>query len=521
MHNTISKPTRTELLETLRDRYQQAPKSEKTKVLDEFVAVAGCHRKHAIRLLTAPVAVASASPAVARRTYDEAVRQALIVLWEAADRICGKRLKAVLPDLVTSLEQHGHLDLDSTVRQRLLAASAATIDRLLASVRSTASGRKKRKRATKPSQQIPIRTFADWNEPLPGYLEIDFVSHGGHSMQGVFLWSLVATDVCSGWTEVVPLLAREQSLVTEGLDVIRRQFPVPVKGIDSDNDSAFINDTLLAYCQQQQLEFTRSRAYQKNDQAWIEQKNGAVVRRFVGYERLAGVVAGQCLAGLFQAVRLFVNYFQPSFKLRSKTRVGAKVKKTYYPPATPCVRLLARASVTEEDKEKLRCERDRLDPLELLHRIREAQAAVAVLGSADQGSGPGRESLEQFLAKLPELWREGEARPTHRQGPSQRRTWRTRKDPFEGVWSEVLLWLQEEPEATAKCLFERLERSYPGRFDEGQLRTLQRRIREWRRVMARELVYACLNKEGARQGPVVIGAEAGREPSTANNQGSG
>ncbi len=379
MHNTISKPTRSELLEALRERYHQAPKSEKTKVLDEFVAVAGCHRKHAIRLLTTPSPAAPTTPVVARRMYDEAVRQALIVLWEAADRICGKRLKAVLPDLVTSLEQHGHLGLDPTVRQRLLTASAATLDRLLASVRSTASGRKKRKRATKPSQQIPVRTFADWNEPVPGFLEIDFVSHGGSSMQGVFLWSLVATDVCSGWTEMVPLLAREQSLVTEGLEVIRRQFPVPILGIDSDNDSAFINDTLLAYCQQQHLEFTRSRAYQKNDQAWIEQKNGAIVRRFVGYDRLAGVVAGQCLAGLFQAVRLFVNCFQPSFKLRSKTRVGAKVKKTYHPPATPCARLLAHASVTETAKERLRSARDHLDPLELLHRIREAQAALVAL----------------------------------------------------------------------------------------------------------------------------------------------
>jgi hypothetical protein len=508
MHTTISKPTRTELLEALRQRYQQAPKAEKTKVLDEFVTVAGCHRKHAIRLLTAARPVAPTAPATARRTYDEAVREALIVLWEAADRICGKRLKAVLPDLIASLEQHGHLSLDPTVRQRLLAASAATIDRLLASVRGAASGRKKRKKATKPSQQVPVRTFADWKEPLPGYLEIDFVSHGGSSMQGVFLWSLVATDVCSGWTEVVPLLAREQSLVTEGLEVIRRQFPVPVLGIDCDNDGAFINDTLLAYCQQQHLEFTRSRPYQKNDQAWIEQKNGAVVRRFVGYERLAGVVAGQCLAGLFQAVRLFVNYFQPSFKLQSKTREGAKVKKKYHPPATPCARLLAHASVTEAAKEKLRSERDRLDPLELLHRIREAQAALAALAAEGRGGGPGRESLEQFLAKLPELWREGEARPTHRQGAAPPHTWRTRKDPFEGVWSEVLLWLQEDPEATAKSLFERLERAYPGRFAEGQLRTLQRRIREWRRVMARELVYACVGQEGAGQGPVVIGSDA-------------
>jgi hypothetical protein len=512
MHHTISKQTRAELLDALRQRYQQAPKADKTTVLDEFVAVAGCHRKHAIRLLTGTRSAAPAAVALDRRTYDEAVRQALVVLWEAADRICGKRLKAVLPSLVTALEQHGHLALDPTVRQRLLAASPATIDRLLASVRGTASARKKRKRVTKPSKQVPIRTFADWNEPLPGSLEIDFVAHGGSSMHGTFLWSLVATDVCSGWTEAVPLLAREQSLVAEGLEVIRRQFPVPVLGIDSDNDSAFLNDTLLAYCQQQGLAFTRSRAYQKNDQAWIEQKNGAVVRRFVGYDRLAGVVAGQCLAGLFQAVRLYVNHFQPSFKLRSKTRTGAKVKKVYHQPATPCARLLAHPAVAEAVKQRLRSEGGRLDPLALLHRIREGQAALAALASADPVGGPGRESLEQFLAKLPELWREGEARPTHRRGASQPRTWRTRKDPFEGVWPEILLWLQEAPEATAKSLFERLQGQYPGRFPVGQLRSLQRRIREWRRVMARQLVYTCLGGLEASAQPAVIGAAGGNRP---------
>lgn len=512
MHHTISKSSRAELLEALRQRYRSASKADKAKILDEFVAVAGCHRKHAIRLLSGPPTAAPAAPTVARRTYDEAVREALIVLWEAADRICGKRLKAVLPDLVASLERHGHLALDPLVRQRLLAASAATIDRLLAPVRGTASGRKKRRKLTKPSQQVPIRTFADWKEPLPGYLEIDFVSHGGSSMHGSFLWSLVATDVCSGWVEAVPLLAREQSLVAEGLAVIRRQFPVPVLGIDSDNDSAFINETLLAYCREQKLEFTRSRAYQKNDQAWIEQKNGAVVRRFVGYDRLAGVVAGQCLAGLFQVVRLYVNHFQPSFKLRSKTREGAKVKKVYHPPATPCARLLAHPAVAEAVKEKLRSEEARLDPLDLLHRIREGQAALAALGSGDLGSGPVRQSLEQFLAQLPELWRAGEARPTHRQAPVKPRTWRTRKDPFEQVWPEILLWLQADPEATAKSLFERLNREYPGRFPEGQLRTLQRRIREWRRVMARELVDACVEGKATGAQSVVIGADGGAGP---------
>lgn len=496
MSAKMSKQGKRELLEVLRERYQRAAKHDKGKILDEFVAVAGCHRKHAIRLLTANSPLAADTPVVVRRTYDEAVRQALIVLWEAADRICGKRLKALLPSLVASLERHGHLKLDPTVRQRLLAVSPATIDRLLLSVRKSTSRRKKRKGATKSSKEIPIRTFADYGDAAPGYLEIDFVSHGGTSAQGVFLWSLVATDVCSGWTEVVPLVAREQSLVVEGLEMIGHQLPVPIKGIDSDNDAAFINDTLLGYCQQRKVEFTRSRAYQKNDQAWIEQKNGAVVRRFVGYQRYSGVAAGQLLARLYQSVRLFVNYFQPSMKLKSKTRKGARVKKQYHKPATPCERLLARADVPETIKERLRAEQARLDPLDLLHRIRDAQAALAALSSGELGSGQERENLEQFLAGLSELWRQGEARPTHRESAAPERDWRTRKDPFEKVWPEILLWLQEEPDANAKSLLERLDKKYPGEFPNGQLRTLQRRVRDWRRVMARNLVLGCPEGEG-------------------------
>jgi hypothetical protein len=507
MHVEISKQTKHEVLEALHERYDHATKLEKSKILDEFVAIAHCHRKHAIRLLTGVDPVDHKAPAPARRIYSEAVREALIVLWEAADRICGKRLKAILPDLIAAMERHGHLALDPIIRQHLLTISPATIDRLLAPIHDTAGQRRKRKRATKSSRQIPIRTFADWNEPDPGFLEVDFVSHGGDSMQGTFLWSLVATDVCSGWTEAVPLLAREQSLVIEGLAVIRRQLPVPIRGIDTDNDSAFINETLQGYCQEQHLEFTRSRAYQKNDQAWIEQKNGSVVRRFVGCRRLSGLVAGQCLARLYKMIRLYVNYFQPSFKLLSKTREGAKVKKRYHKPATPCDRLLAHASVSAAAKKALLTGLASLDPLEILHQIREGQAALAALGSGDLSHGPERESLEAFLAKLPELWREGEARPTHRREAPSPRSWRTRKDPFETVWPEILLWLQHDPESTAKTLMERLQQEYPGRFAEGQLRTLQRRIREWRQVMARTLVHACLDVDEVTGDPVVVGAE--------------
>ena len=492
MDRSISKKTRTELVGAVGQRYRLATRREKTRILDEFVALTNCHRKHAIRLLKRDTTTMPSPGAMSKCIYDEAVREALIVIWEAADRICGKRLQAIIPTLVEAMERHGHLNLDPSVRARLLSVSASTIDRLLAPMRAQArGGRKRRTSPKKASKQIALRTFADWKEVEPGFLEIDFVEHCGGSMAGSFLHSLVATDVCSGWTEFVPLLAREQSLVVEGLGVIARQLPIPALGIDSDNDSAFINDTLLSYCERQQIEFTRSRAYRKNDQAWIEQKNGAIVRRFVGHERFAGVVAGQTLAQLYQALRLYVNYFQPSFKLREKTRHGSKLRKSYFPPATPCDRLLASSSVAEEAKETLRLQRAQLDPAALLHRIRDAQAALAALVSPDSANGPGRDTLDEFLAQLPHLWRAGDARPTHRQAATKPRYWRTRKDPFEAVWTDILLWLQEDPEATAKTLFQRLCQEYPGRFPDGQLRTLQRRIREWRQIMARKLVFSC------------------------------
>lgn len=202
MHTKISPQTICELLQAFRARYQTATKLEKSRILDQYVALAECHRKHAIRLLTfiAPTeSETPTEPVIGRRISGEAVREAITVLWESADRICSKRLKAVLPGLIQAMERHRHLTLAPAVRELVQAASPATIDRLLESVRTTASHRKKRKRATKPGKQIPIRTFADWKDPVPGILEIDFVSHGGTAMQGVLLWSFVATD--DGWAK--------------------------------------------------------------------------------------------------------------------------------------------------------------------------------------------------------------------------------------------------------------------------------------------------------------------------------
>ena len=429
-----------ELLATIRDRYQASSRKDKSRILDEFIAVTGHHRKHGIRLRSQCEDVSGKTGVVkGRRIYDEAVREAAILVWEASDRICGKRLKAALPHLVESMERHGHLDLDPEVRARLLIASAATLDRLLKPVRATVASRRRRRRNLQRGRNIPVRTFADWNQPPPGFLEIDLVAHCGESMGGSFVYSLVATDVCTGWTEAVPLLAREQSLVVAGLEAIAKQLTFPVLGIDSDNDNVFINDTLTEYCADRSIEFTRSRAYRKNDQAWVEQKNGAVIRRFLGHERYSGQVAGQTIAHLHGVMRLYENYFQPSFKLLEKTRNGSVVTKRYSPPAMPCDRVIRHEAVSAEAKSALSERRAALDPVALLHAIQEAQSALAALVSPELRPTPRGESLERFLAKLPDRWLEEQEQVEGKSRARAPHTWRTRKDPFEGVWCGVLV----------------------------------------------------------------------------------
>ncbi|MBK9316414.1 MAG: transposase, partial [Acidobacteria bacterium] len=221
-------------------------------------------------------------------------------------------------------------------------------------MRRQAFGARRKKRAlNRVRKVVAVKTFADWEKTRPGFMEIDMVVHCGTRLAGSFVHTLVLTDVASGWTEYVALPVREQSLIVEGITAVGTHLPFPLLGLNAGNDSAFINDTLLGYCQQKGLEFTRSRAYRKNDQAWVEQKNGAVVRKLVGNGRLEGLVATAALRRLYEASRLYVNFFQPSFKLKYKEREGAKVRKHYERPETPFRRLLQRDDVSEKTKQGL------------------------------------------------------------------------------------------------------------------------------------------------------------------------
>jgi hypothetical protein len=485
--------TRRELIEAIAGRYRAATRVEKKTILDEFIRVTGFHRKHAIRVLKRTKWESSA-PAPRSRLYDEAVRSALTILWEAADRICGKRLKQAIPTFVEAMERYGHLQLDVEVRRLLLAMSAATMDRILKPVREAGKQGRRRSGINTPLRKsIAVRTFNDWDDPAPGFFEMDMVAHCGKSVAGSHAHSLVLTDIASGWTEAAAMVVREQTLITVTVEEIRVKLPFAMLGLDVDNDSAFINETVVDYCKDRKLELTRSRAYKKNDQAWIEQKNGAVVRRLVGYGRLEGVMATAALGELHELARLYVNFFQPSFKLKSKTRQGAKVTKKYHVPATPYERLLSDERVTNESKEQLRQIFSTLDPVQLLKQIREAQRNLAQqeVGGGSEKTAEANQELSRFVESLSTAWRDGEVRPTHRKPFTGPRPWRTRVDPFENVWPPVAPWLNNQPDANAKSIFQRLQATMPEPFQPGQLRTLQRRVKEWRTAIARRLVLGC------------------------------
>ena len=500
MKRQLSKAARQEVVLAVRVRYQQANGPDQKRILDEFVAVTGYHRKHAIRVLAHSRHDSKAERQARPRLYDEAVREALILLWEASDRVCGKRLAVLVPILIDSLERHGHLQLDQAVRFRLLSASPATIDRLLAPARAAVRGQIRRRKPAGPllRRSVPIRTFADWGDPKPGFMETDLVAHCGGNMGGSFVHSLVLTDIATGWTECIALVVRHATLVVDAVDMLAGSLPFPILGIDVDNGSEFINDALLAFCESKAIALTRGRPHHKNDQAWIEQKNGAIVRKMIGYGRLEGLAAAKALTRLYSASRLFVNFFQPSFKLASKTRVGSRIIKRYHPPATPCARLLASNAIPESVKEHLRNAAASLDPLKLLEEIRVMQDHLARVASGEVRHVPPHRSvdLEKFLRSLANAWQFGEVRPTHCPPEQKGRYWRTREDPFEAVWPTILEWLEVAPESSAKVLLERLQATQAKSFPDGQLRTLQRRVKEWRSAESRRILF--MDEPGGR-----------------------
>jgi hypothetical protein len=370
----MSPQSKREYQETVYLRYKNATRSEKTTILNEFCATCGCHRKHAIRVLrkfkrfTKPKAKKRGKPSVYQK---ETIIKPLKEIWLMANLPCSKRLKAMVPIWLSGYEQlFGALSPE--IRGALLRISHATIDRIIKPIRIhyTKRGRSTTKPGTLLRKQIPINTN-QWDEARPGFLEADLVAHCGDSTQGLYVNTLDLTDIATTWTEQRAVWGKGQTGVVDQIHNVESALPFTIRGFDSDNGSEFLNDHLLRYFTNRKspVQFTRSRAYHKDDNAHVEQKNWTHVRQWLGYDRLDNPAVLPLLNNLYtKEWRLFHNFFCPSVKLIEKERIGSKTVKRHDPPKTPYQRIMESAHISESVKQTLTKQLEKLNPF-LLRKI--------------------------------------------------------------------------------------------------------------------------------------------------------
>jgi hypothetical protein len=372
----------------LAPRYQKARKKQKGKMLDEFIALTGYCRTHASYVLNMhgkrkriskktviQADVRKSGHRGRKKTYTDDVKKALIKIWYIMDCICGKRLAPVMGPIVQKLEDFDEITIAEDTRAKLTGMSASTIDRMIAGERrkQTIKGRSNTKPGTLLKHKIPIRTFSDWDEQRPGFAEIDLVGHDGGNVKGEYMQTLDVTDVCTAWTETEAVKNKAQVWVFEALQKIRKRLPFELLGIDSDSGAEFINHHLYEYCEEENITFTRSRSYRKNDNCFVEQKNYSVVRRAVGYLRYDTEKELHIINELYRHLRLYTNFFQPSMKLIKKTRVGSRVTKKYDTAQRPYQRVLDSQYISKSVKTKLKRQYKTLNPASLKRKITRLQ----------------------------------------------------------------------------------------------------------------------------------------------------
>jgi hypothetical protein len=385
----VGPEARVQYLVQMRDRYVRAQtRQQKGRLLVEAMTVTGYHRKALIRAWRRPERPARPRPRGRTRRYGPAAVRALRAIWEAAGYPWSVRLKALMPLWLPWGRKR--LALTPSVETQVRTISARQIDRVL-----SADKRQMRRRQygrTKPGtllkHHIPIKTD-HWDVTEPGFTEVDLVSHSGDRADGDFLHSLDLTDIHTTWVETRAVLGKSQIRVQEALEELRRHLPFPLRGIDSDNGSEFINAHLHAYCRAQDIQFTRGRPYKKDDNAHVEQKNWTHVRKHMGYLRYDTEAARTAMNDVYTDLRLLQNLFLPSVKLQAKTRVGARLRRRYGPPATPLDRVRACPQADAAKVRALVALRARLDPFALAARIEKKLERVYALASS-RGTQVGR-----------------------------------------------------------------------------------------------------------------------------------
>ena len=387
----VSMKARKEVLDKYVALYRKASKKEKGRILDVVCGSTGLSRDRAARLLAARPKSRSPTKPKARskrgrdRIYDLAVLKGLKEIWIYMDFVCGKRLHEGIYDILDALIRFNAVCIDAGTADKLRQMSASTMDRLLKKDKEAL--RLKGISTTKPGtllkHNIPIRLGQDWDDAVPGYVEIDLVAHCGETVAGEYVNTLNVTDICTGWTEPVAVLNKAQRHVFAGLMDIEQRQPFSFAGIDSDNGSEFINNELYRFCKDKGICFTRSRTYTKNDNCHVEQKNWSLVRRHIGYGRFEGETAVKLLNAYYALLRLHVNFFLPSTKLIEKQRDGAHVYKRYEKPLTPYRRVLAQNCIPDDVKMKLSATFLTLNPADLVRgmiKIKDTLDKITIQG---------------------------------------------------------------------------------------------------------------------------------------------
>jgi len=375
-------------------QYRKAKKSEKTKILDEYLKLlGGGNRKYAIfslnregkkqlrvvdgKYVNVEITNKVRRKRVYRPYYDEEVAEALIKLWKFFRYVCGERLVPLLRENLDVISRKRRFHMSAEVKQKLATISRATVERLIAGERKKhkLKGRSTTKRGTLLKNQIPVRVFWAWDDKKPGFCEIDTVSHdGGGEITPHYAWTLTVTDVALGWTEVRALKNKAQRWTIQAACDIYDAFPVPIRGVDSDGGSEFINQYFKKWCDERSITFTRGRSHHSNDNCFVEQKNGDVVRKTVGYARFQGDETLSALERVYSYLNPLINYFYPTKKLIAKDKLpNGKIKKVYEKQLkTPYQRLLEHSDISDTLKEQARKIKENLDIVYLHDNLEKA-----------------------------------------------------------------------------------------------------------------------------------------------------